>query len=262
MSEENKIGPEIARLRQTLKLLRSEKGCPWDREQTIEDLSSHLIDEAYELLSSVRKEEWPEAEEELGDIAYLLIFIHLLYLGRKNTPLWRIISKANEKIISRHPHVFGTSSAENTTESLIQWEKAKRKEKPGLSVMNGIPDGLPALRYAMSVSRKAVNVGFEWSDHTGIIDKLHEEIEELEEAVKRGDLDHIREEVGDILFTVVNLARKLEVDPERAAAETTGKFIRRFRIMESLARAKGGDLTGMDMEELEKLWVRSKETLK
>ncbi len=262
MSRTNSIESEIIKLQETLKILRSEDGCPWDRAQTIEDLASHLIDEAYELLSSVRKKDWPEAEEELGDIAYLLIFIHLLYLGKNNTPLWRIISKANQKIVRRHPHVFGNASAENTTESLIEWEKAKRKEKPNLSVMSGIPDGLPALRYAMAVSRKAVNVGFEWTDHAGIIDKLNEEIEELEEAVDRGDISHIREEIGDIFFTVVNLARKLGVDPEQAASETTRKFIRRFRLMESLARSEHRDLVEMDIEELERLWMKSKDRLK
>lgn len=259
---EDSLSKEISRLKETLKILRGDDGCPWDKAQGLEDLASYLIDESYELQSAVASKDLKEIESELSDVIYVAIFFHLLFSLKRGTTLSALVSKANIKIIERHPHVFGSSKADNIEDSISEWEKAKKKMARGNSVMDSVPAGLPSLRYALSVSKKAVNQGFDWPDCDGILEKLNEEISELREALSKDDSDHITEEIGDIFFTVVNLARKCGIDPESAANKTTDKFIKRFRMMESRAAEEGRDLTGMNIDELEALWERSKDILR
>ncbi|MDD4857884.1 MAG: nucleoside triphosphate pyrophosphohydrolase [Candidatus Krumholzibacteria bacterium] len=252
---------EIAALRKTLRTLRKPGGCPWDREQDLDDMISYLIEESYELLQAEKAKDSSAIEEELGDVFFILIFIHELMLERRSTPLSKIVSRVHRKIINRHPHVFGSTKAANSGESLAEWERIKRSEKRKRAtsrVLEGVPDKLPPLRRAMAVQRKAAGVGFDWPDHGGILDKLQEEIGELKREIRRGKRARIKDEIGDILFTVVNLARRLKVDPESVLEGTTAKFITRFGEVERQAKHNGRDLSSMSLEEMEKLWQESK----
>ncbi len=255
------ISEEINNLRATLKTLREPDGCPWDKEQSIDDLASYLIEETYELQSAVRGKIPDEIEEELGDVFYMLIFIHELYKQTRETPFAEIISRVNNKIIDRHPHVFSSSVATNTKESLAHWERAKGKEKNRVSLMQSIPTQLPPLRRAIAIQRKAANIGFDWPNCEGVIGKLQEEIGELETAIAGGNHQEIIEEIGDIFFTVANLSRRLSVDPEIAVTEAAEKFLNRFKIMESLAKDKEIKLLDLDINKLEELWQESKRSV-
>jgi MazG family protein len=255
------IAREIAALRKTLRTLRRPGGCPWDREQDLDDMISYLIEESYELLQAESTNDRRAVEEELGDVFFILVFIHELLLERRATSLSAIIASVHRKIVARHPHVFGTTKAADSTESLAEWERIKRSEKgkhAALRTLGDIPNRLPPLRRAAAVQRKAAGVGFDWPDHSGIIEKLHEEIGELERELQRRRRGRIKDEVGDILFTVVNLARRLGVDPEAALEGTTTKFMTRFDEVERKAKRGGKKLSSMSLDEMEDLWQKSK----
>jgi MazG family protein len=255
------LAREVAALRKTLRTLRAPGGCPWDREQTIDDMISYLIEESYELLQADKAKDARAVEEELGDVFFILVFIHELLLEKRRTSMAAIVARVHRKIISRHPHVFGAAKVTNSTESLAEWERIKRSEK-GRRVSSGIladvPRKLPPLRRAAAVQRRAAGVGFDWPDHGGILDKLREETRELETELARGSRARIKNEIGDLLFTVVNLARYLGVDPESVLEGTTAKFVTRFNEVEKAARRRGKKLPGMSLDEMELLWQRAK----
>ncbi|HMA76219.1 MAG TPA: nucleoside triphosphate pyrophosphohydrolase [Candidatus Krumholzibacteriaceae bacterium] len=255
------ISDEINKLRVTLNTLREPGGCPWDREQSIDDLASYLIDEAYELQSAVKSKIASKIEEELGDTLYILIFIHLLHNRNRKVTLREIIHRVHRKIIDRHPHVFGSSSANSTRESLAHWERVKRKERKGRSQMDSLPEKLPPLRKAAAIQRKAANIGFDWENYEGVINKLYEEIEELKTAIESGKKKKITEELGDIFFTVTNLSGRLNIDPELSITEAADKFTERFKIMELLSEDKGIELSNLDIDQLEDLWRKSKKLI-
>ena len=257
------LSAEIASLRKTLRTLRSPGGCPWDRERTLDEMISFLIDEAYELLHAEKSGDTDHLEEELGDVLFLIVFIHELMLERSGTLLSEITARAHEKIVRRHPHVFGDTSADNETESLAEWERIKRAEKNDSGsggLLSSVPPDLPPLRRAFALQKKAAGTGFDWAGYEGVIDKMHEEIEELSQAVESGNRMHVREEIGDILFTVVNLARTLNVDCESSLERTSDKFRKRFARMESIAASRGEDLGSMSLDDMETLWQKSKES--
>ncbi len=261
--DDARFSAEITSLRKTLRTLRAPGGCPWDRERSLDEMISFLIDEAYELLHAERAGDNEHLEEELGDVIFLIVFIHELMLERKEITLSEITAGAHEKIVRRHPHVFGETSAGNEKESLAEWERIKRAEKGdtgGESLLSSVPADLPPLRRAFALQKKAAGAGFDWEGYEGVIEKMHEEIGELREAAERGDRIHVREEIGDILFTVVNLARALNVDCESSLERTSDKFKRRFGGMESMAAERGVDLGSMTLEEMEALWQESKES--
>jgi tetrapyrrole methylase family protein/MazG family protein len=256
------IGKEIAALRRTLRTLRGPGGCPWDRERDIDDMISYLIEESYELLQAEKGKSWRHVEEELGDVFFIVIFIHELLLEKRKTPLEAIVARVHEKIVNRHPHVFGTTSAANSSESLAEWDRMKRSEKrkrPASGLLSGIPAKLPPLRRAAAVQRRAAGIGFDWPDCAGILDKLREEIDELATELRHGSRARIKDEVGDILFTAVNLARYLKVDPESVLEGTTEKFVARFDTVERKAKRSGKELSSMSLDEMERLWQESKE---
>jgi tetrapyrrole methylase family protein/MazG family protein len=258
---EHALARELAALRRTLRRLRAPGGCPWDREQDLDDMISYLIEEAYELLQAEKTGDARAVEEELGDVFFIIIFIHELLRERRGASLSAIVARAHRKIVSRHPHVFGTTKVSNSAESQAEWERMKRSEGGTRTVsgmLAGVSAKLPPLRRAAAVQREAAKVGFDWPDHTGILDKLHEEIDELKREMRRGSRARVKEEIGDILFTVVNLARFLRVDPESVLESTTTKFIARFGEVERGARGQGKKLSSMSLEEMERLWQRSK----
>ena len=245
-----------------MRLLRDpEDGCPWDLEQTHMSLRSHVVEEAYEAVAAIEEGDDEALADELGDILLQVVF-HSQIAAEAGTftiadPIANIIAKLRR----RHPHIFGTAVADTPEAVMTRWDAIKREEKSDAGRPDGVLDGiaptLPALTYAAKISRRAVSVGFEWETVDDVWAKVHEEIEELK--AEAPGTDEAADEVGDLLFTVVNVARKMGVDPEMALRGTCAKFIRRFGHMEQVAAERGDDLAEMGIDEMETLWQHAKQ---
>ena len=258
---EEKTARELASLRATLRILRGKGGCPWDRERTLPEIASHMIDEAYEFLEAAQSGSPADMEEELGDVALMLVFAHELILERNGAGLHRIIASVHEKIVERHPHVFGKATVKDTAGSNAQWEMIKNSSRPsprGGSVMDDVPESLPPVRRSHAIQKKAASIGFDWPDHEGVLGKLDEEVAELREAIASAERTRVADEMGDVLFTVINLSRLLGVDPEAALSATNSKFSKRFISMEERIRASGREPSELTLEEMERYWQASK----
>lgn len=241
--------------------LRSENGCPWDREQTHSSLRPYVIEEASEVAEAIDHGDHDHLCEELGDLL-LQIALHA-QMAREDGlfDINSVIEGITEKMIRRHPHVFGDVEVESSRDVLRNWEAIKRAEKgdrPPESALEGVPAGLPALMRAHKIQKKAARVGFDWKATGDVVAKVHEEVRELEEAYRTGEPGKMKEELGDLLFALVNLARFLGVEPEGALAATTAKFIRRFRYIEEQAARSGRNLKSMTLEEMDHLWDEAK----
>lgn len=242
--------------------LRGKNGCPWDREQKLDDILSDLVEEAYELEWAGRQHP-EELFEETGDVLFLLCFA--IAVKRETDPEFtvdRIARHAYDKIYSRHPHVFGDAKAETADESLVHWERIKAQERARKGdngdVFDGVPGNLPPLRLAEKIQERAASVGFDWDDSSGIIEKIREELDELEASLKSDNRDQIKEELGDMLFSVINMTRFMNIDASGALNATSDKFVKRFRIMEQLIRADGKRLADMTLSEMDVYWDRAK----
>lgn len=245
----------VDRLVDIIKVLRVE--CPWDREQTHESLKTGMIEEAYEVCDAIDKNDKDNLREELGDVLLQVVFHGRLAEETEDFTLTDVINEECEKMIRRHPHVFLDENTKTVDKVLEKWENIKRKEhryENYTDELNKVPKNLPALMRSYKVQKKASGVGFDWKDIKGADLKLHEELREFSEACLGGDENHIFEELGDLLFSVVNVSRFLKLNPELALAAATEKFIARFAGVEQKAVAKGLDLKEMSLEEMDKLW--------
>lgn len=252
----------IERLRAIVSILRSPDGCPWDREQTHESLRAGLLEEACEAIDAITRADDANLREELGDLLLQVIFHADLAGERGAFTLEDAAHHVCEKLVRRHPHVFGNADASDTSAVLRKWEQIKREEKgASASVMDGIPRALPALVRAANVQKKAARVGFDWPDASGVIDKFREEVAELSAEIGSGDAKRIEHELGDILFTAANMARKLGVEPELALEQANQRFIARFRHMELAVAPSGRKLEDLASAELEQLWADAKASL-
>lgn len=250
-------GRQIERLRAIVHRLRAPDGCPWDREQSHESLIPNLIEEAYEVIDAIRREDSPHLAEELGDLLLQVVFHAEIAEEAGQYDFDEVAGKISEKLIRRHPHVFAGEEITETAGVLTRWEEIKRQEK-GESVelpyMHGVGEGLPSLLAAKKIQKKAAKVGFDWPDTQGVIDKIREELLEVEEEIELGDDCKIEEEMGDLLFATVNLARKLGKDPELMLHEANEKFKARFSAMEASLAKQGGDLKLADLDTMESVW--------
>ena len=251
----------VARLRAIVSLLRSPEGCPWDREQTHESLRAGLLEEACETIDAISIGDDANLCEELGDLFLQVIFHTDLAAERGAFTLEDAARHTCEKLIRRHPHVFGDGDASDTQAVLRQWEQIKREEKGATaSIMANIPRALPALIRGANIQKKAARVGFDWPDTAGVIDKFREELAELSVELESGDPKRLEHELGDLLFTTVNMARKLGIEPELALDHANQRFIARFQHMETSAAAQGQKLEDLTLEDLETLWRKAKST--
>lgn len=250
----------VDRLRRIIALLRGEGGCPWDQAQTHETLKVCMVEEAYEVNESIENQDWDNLEEELGDVLLQVVFHGDLGKAEGRFDLMSIANRECEKMIRRHPHVFSNFQVDTIDRALEKWENVKKKENnlTQTGSMNKIPKSLPALRRSFKVQAKAADVGFDWDHVKEAFRKVDEETRELMEAYDAGDPLHIQEEVGDLLFAVVNVARFLKVDPEDALNFTSHKFIRRFGYIEDQARRSGRLLENMTLADMDKLWEEAK----
>lgn len=245
--------------------LRAPNGCPWDREQTHATLRTYLIEEAYEVLDALDSGEDAKFAEEMGDLLLQIVFHSQIAREDGRFTVSDVIREVHDKMVRRHPHVFGTKRARNSREVLKNWHQIKVKErqaskdraqlgKERTSLLDGVPRSLPGLLEGLQLTKKAARAGFDWTALEGVFDKLHEEILELQRAVESRKPARVEEELGDILFACVNLARFLQVDPEIAVKKANAKFLHRFQKMENLAASSGRSFGKLPREEKEALW--------
>ena len=233
-------------------------GCPWDREQTGLSLREYILEEAHELVEAIEMDSGEKQKEELGDLLLQVVFLSQIHREKNNFSIKDVIETINEKLINRHPHIFGDTTVESAEEVKQNWEKIKKKEKNNASILSDYPASMPALSHAKRVAEQASGVGFDWDDPLGALEKVEEEIEELKKEIRAGQREKVEEEIGDLLFAIANVARLAKVNPEFALKNTNKKFVTRFRYIEEQLRKQGKDINKAGMEEMEELWQESK----
>ncbi len=248
-----KEGENFQKLVDIVERLRRE--CPWDREQTNQSIKNNLIEEAYELLEAIEENDNQAMIEELGDVLLQVVFHSQIKKDEGSFDINNVITHLIDKLIYRHPHVFGEKEVKDVESVLNQWEQLKQKEKKRESILDGIPKRMPALMRATKVQKKAAKVGFDWKDKDLILDKIQEEIKEFKEGKTKEELKH---EFGDILIALVNLARHLDIDPEEALHEATDRMVSRFQHVEKRAKEQNKKLEEMELEEMDKYWEEAK----
>lgn len=231
--------------------------CPWDKKQTIHTLRSLTVEETYELVDAITNEDWAGIQEELGDLLLHILFYSKIGVEQNKFTLDEVITGICKKLIIRHPHIYGDVKVTNEEDVKRNWEKIKINEGKK-SVLSGVPPSLPAVIKATRIQEKVKQVGFEWNNKEDVWKKVEEEINELHEAIAEKNKLHIEEEFGDVLFSLINYARFLDVDAEGVLEKTNKKFINRFQQMESLANAAGKNLSEMNLEEMDAIWNKIK----
>ena len=251
--------PDLQKLLALVARLRGPGGCPWDREQGLADIRAYLLEEAHEVAGAIDGGDWGELAEEMGDLLFQIAFIGRLAEEAGAFSLSQVIDGVHHKMVARHPHVFGDEVLADAEAVRQAWERRKLREKPGrAALLAGVPASLPALLGAYRLTQKAAGVGFDWPDAGAVLAKVEEETTELSAALAAGDREATREEMGDLLFTLANLARKLDVDPEAALAGANRKFRHRFEQVEKGLAAQGKSAAEATLEEMDALWEAAK----
>ncbi|MEE2876759.1 MAG: nucleoside triphosphate pyrophosphohydrolase [Candidatus Neomarinimicrobiota bacterium] len=257
-----KNGKRFEKLVGIIQELRGNNGCPWDKEQTHDSLLPYFLEETYEVMECVDKRDWEALSEELGDV-----LLHVLFqtdIAEKNGEfkLDLVLRQISDKLVRRHPHVFSDKEADSAFHAKQNWETAKQHEKKRESRLDGVPATLPALVRAQRLQQKAAYVGFDWEETGQVWKKVHEEIEELKAAESGGKKDRIEEEVGDLLFALVNLCRFFEISSEDALRKANKKFTDRFQSLEKELKRQGKKLENMNLAEMDEIWDRQKESFR
>ncbi|HET6453428.1 MAG TPA: nucleoside triphosphate pyrophosphohydrolase [Armatimonadota bacterium] len=258
----SETGQAFEKLIEIMAGLRGPDGCPWDRQQTHESLKKYLLEETYETIEAIDSGDMGELCEELGDLMLQIAFHAQLARERGDFEIKDSLDSINEKLLRRHPHVFGETEVASAEEVIHQWDRIKMDEKgmeTRASILDGVPKTLPALARAMEISKRAARAGFEWPSLDAVFAKLEEEVGELKDELHQRDTRRIAEEIGDLLFTIVNVARWTKVDPEDALRTMIERFNARFVQIEEAARAGGRSLEDLSMEEMDAVWDRAKQ---
>lgn len=254
-------GKQLDALLDVMATLRGPDGCAWDREQTMSSLRPFVLEEAHELVDAIRSGESDAIREELGDLLLEVVFVTQIATEAGLFDMAAVTSGIREKLLRRHPHVFGDARASTPGKAIEHWEAIKAKEKPRTSsVLDNVPVSMPALARAEKLSKRAASVGFDWESRQQVLDKIAEELAELDEATAQKRPDAVHEEMGDLLFAVVNLARHSGVDAEISLSDASEKFSKRFRYIEERVAASGRELGAVPLEELEALWQNAKQS--
>ena len=240
--------------------LRAPDGCPWDREQTMESLRPYVLEEAYEVIQAIESGDTANLVEELGDFLFQVVFISQIAREEGRFRVDDVVTELCDKLVRRHPHVFGEKKAKNAREAVDSWNSQKRKENGGKSALGGIPRDMPSLLRAQRIGEKAARGGFDWPGAAEVLRKVREELSELEREIGAGNRAAAREEWGDLVFSMVSLARHLGIDAETASHEAAGKFAGRFSLLEKAVEERSGDMGDMSAEELDRFWEEAKKS--
>jgi MazG family protein len=256
-------GQKFERLVEIMARLRAPGGCPWDREQSFDTIKPYTLEECYEVLDAIDQRDWRGLSEELGDYLLQAVFYAQMASEQDLFTIADSLDAINEKLVRRHPHVFGTGDAKTPDDVKRRWDEIKQEEKTARgeadrNLLDGIPRSMPALVEAQQIASKAANAGFDWDNVDQVFDKLHEELDELARARVAAVHDEIEDEVGDLLFVLVNVARFVKVDPEQALRKTNAKFRRRFGHVEDGLRERGKTFSDSNITEMEELWQQAK----
>ena len=255
-------GEKFAELVQIMARLRGQNGCPWDREQTSESIKPYLVEETYEVLEAIDEEDSEKLKEELGDLMLQIVFHARMAEESGAFTVSHVLTAISDKLVRRHPHVFGDVKAETAQEVLFNWEQIKqterRHEKGQASLLDGVPREMPALLRAHRLQEKASRVGFDWNEAQEVLRKVEEELGELKAAMRDQAVERVEAELGDLLFALVNLSRFLAVNPEEALRKTIARFIARFRYIEEELARRGRSLRQASLEEMDALWAEAK----
>lgn len=254
------VKDSLQNLLEIMSRLRSENGCPWDKAQTPETLKPYLLEEAYEVIGSLDENNPDEIRNELGDLLLQIVFLSEIFKEDGHFEFNDVAQAIAEKLIRRHPHVFGDSNEENLSKLNEQWEAIKQNERKvkAHSIVGHIPNNLPALLQAQKISGKVAAVGFDWNSIDDVFEKLSEELDELKEAIAAKDTNAASDELGDLLFTVVNIGRHLNIDCETSLLQMLDRFKSRFQIMEEAVKKNGKNIDQTNLDELESLWQKAK----
>lgn len=254
---------ELQELTHLIKRLRAPDGCPWDRKQTMQDMGKYILDEAYELFDALAANDSRHIREELGDLLFLILFTAEIAAESGEFTPADVMKSIKEKMIRRHPHVFGDVQVHSVQDVKDNWQEIKKQEKNGTAaehdIFSGIPRSLPALKRAQKITAAASRIGFDWPDTDEVLTKLKEELGELAIARGSGDARKVEEETGDILFTLVNFSRFIDVDAEQALTGTIDKFLKRFHYVANELQKRGRSLESATLSEMDALWNESKE---
>lgn len=251
---------EFQRLTEIMKRLRKE--CPWDKAQTPESLRQFILEEAYETIEAIDNKDWVELRKELGDLLLQIVFQAEIAEEKSRFTLESIIHHINEKLIERHPHVFGEEKVRDAAEVKDNWERIKAEKENRRSIFEGLPRMMSALLLAQRVQEKASQVGFDWEDPKGVLQKISEEIQELENSISQQRRQDVEAEVGDLIFSLVNLCRFYKINAEDALRQTTTKFIKRFQYIEKKLSEKNQSTQDASLEEMDRLWEEAKTKIK
>lgn len=252
MKEFNKLVKIMKQLRNPI------NGCPWDRKQTGRSLREYILEEAHELVEAIEIDSIEKQKEELGDLLLQIVFLSQIHREKNHFTIKDVLGTINQKLIRRHPHIFGDLTVQSAEEVKRNWEKIKKEDKENKSILSDYPAAMPALSHARRVAEQASSVGFDWDDPLGALEKVEEEIEEIKKEIQAGNRVKLEEEIGDMLFAVANVARLAHINPEFALKNTNKKFVARFRYIEDQLRKQGKDINETGMEEMEALWEESK----
>jgi len=251
--------PPLEKLKRISEILRSENGCPWDREQTISSMKPYLIEEAYEVIDAIESGDMENLREELGDVLYQVYAQSQIASESGDFTVDDVAEEISAKLIRRHPHVFADENAEDSQAVKNRWEEIKKEEKSKRkSILEGVPNHLPGLVKAYRIQEKVSHIGFDWEKIDDAIKKIDEELEEFKEVVLQEDREKMLDEAGDILFSIVNVLRHQKIDPEEALRKSASKFQKRFMILEGEVEKMGKDIHSMSLEELDELWEKCK----
>ncbi|MGV8059486.1 MAG: nucleoside triphosphate pyrophosphohydrolase [Smithellaceae bacterium] len=262
MTKDNKIYQELNDLISLIKKLRAPDGCPWDKKQTQEDIGKYILEEAYEVIESLEAKDQCGLQEELGDLLFQILLLAEIGEESGTYSLGRIMAGVREKMTRRHPHVFGNIKVSTVEEVKENWQQIKKKERQAESteenIFAGIPRALPALKRAQKITTAAAVYGFDWQKTANVLEKLQEELDEFNAAMDSNDQNKIEEELGDLLFTLVNLSRFVKVDAEIALSRTTNKFLQRFTYITTQLASRGKTLEQATLTEMDELWEETK----
>jgi MazG family protein len=264
MDRSAEAGEKFTELVRVMARLRAPGGCPWDRKQTFDSIKAYLLEETYEVLDAIDRRDWRGLQEELGDLLLQPVFLAEIAEGEGHFTIADALDAINQKLVRRHPHVFGDAQADTPEDVKKRWDEIKKQEKaeltgaPAASILETVPRNLPALAEADKISHKAAALGFEWPEVDGVLAKVREEADELAEARAANDPERMEHELGDLLFTIVNLARFVKVDPEQALRRSSGRFRKRFAHVERSVAASGAEFSETPLDRLEEWWQEAK----